>query len=81
MPRVEESAESTILLEFLRPRFAQGFLVPGKQCGVWLFNSSGKIISEFNPCGLQDPQGEMHEIAEDEEIIGFDETSVEMDLI
>ena len=62
-------------------RFAQGFIVPGKQCGIWLFNSSGMLISEFNPCGLQDPQGEKHEIAEDEEIIGFYETSVEMDLI
>ena len=62
-------------------RYVQGFLVPGKQCGIWLFNSSGVIVSEFNPCGLQEPQGEKHELRANEEIIGFYETKVEMDLI
>ena len=62
-------------------RYAQGFLTPGKNFGIWLLAENGDILASFNPSGLSQPQGEKHAISPLEDIVGYYSTSVEMDLM
>lgn len=50
----------------------QGFLsLEDQTCGVWLFNRSGEVCAEFNPSGVDAPQGEKYSLNGKEQIVGY----------
>ena len=50
----------------------QGFFDPAqKTIGLWLLNGQGKVVGEFNPTGLAQPTGQVHDLNNNEEVIGI----------